>query len=193
MKVLMINGSRREKGCTYTALHMVEQVLNQAGIETEILFVGKRSVNGEIDALVKEAIEKMKEADGLVLGSPVYYASATGEIVAFLDRFFWNGGAALRCKPAAVLTSARRGGTTATLEVLNKYPTYQEMPLVSSCYWNMVHGNTPEEVMQDAEGVHIMETLGRNMAWILKCIEAGRQAGIDQPEAKEKVRTNFIR
>jgi multimeric flavodoxin WrbA len=193
MKVLMINGSRREKGCTYTALHLVEQVLNQAGIETEILFVGKRAVNGEIDALVKEAIEKMKEADGLVLGSPVYYASATGEIVAFLDRFFWNGGAALRCKPAAVLTSARRGGTTATLEVLNKYPTYQEMPLVSSCYWNMVHGNTPEEVMQDAEGVHIMETLGRNMAWILKCIEAGRQAGIDQPEAKEKVRTNFIR
>ena len=189
----MINGSRREKGCTYTALHLVEQVLNQAGIETEILFVGKRAVNGEIDALVKEAIEKMKEADGLVLGSPVYYASATGEIVAFLDRFFWNGGAALRCKPAAVLTSARRGGTTATLEVLNKYPTYQEMPLVSSCYWNMVHGNTPEEVMQDAEGVHIMETLGRNMAWILKCIEAGRQAGIDQPEAKEKVRTNFIR
>ncbi len=193
MKVLMINGSRREKGCTYTALHLVEQVLNQAGIETEILFVGKRAVNGEIDALVKEAIEKMKEVDGLVLGSPVYYASATGEIVAFLDRFFWNGGAALRCKPAAVLTSARRGGTTATLEVLNKYPTYQEMPLVSSCYWNMVHGNTPEEVMQDAEGVHIMETLGRNMAWILKCIEAGRQAGIDQPEAKEKVRTNFIR
>ena len=193
MKVLMINGSRREKGCTYTALHLVEQVLNQAGIETEILFVGKRAVNGEIDALVKEAIEKMKEADGLVLGSPVYYASASGEIVAFLDRFFWNGGAALRCKPAAVLTSARRGGTTATLEVLNKYPTYQEMPLVSSCYWNMVHGNTPEEVMQDAEGVHIMETLGRNMAWILKCIEAGRQAGIDQPEAKEKVRTNFIR
>lgn len=193
MKVLMINGSRREKGCTYTALHLVEQVLNQAGIETEILFVGKRAVNGEIDALVKEAIEKMKEVDGLVLGSPVYYASAAGEIVAFLDRFFWNGGAALRCKPAAVLTSARRGGTTATLEVLNKYPTYQEMPLVSSCYWNMVHGNTPEEVMQDAEGVHIMETLGRNMAWILKCIEAGRQAGIDQPEAKEKVRTNFIR
>ena len=177
MKVLMINGSRREKGCTYTALHLIEQVLNQEGIETEILFVGKRAVNGEIEALVKEAIEKMKEADGLVLGSPVYYASATGEIIAFLDRFFWNGRTALRGKPAAVLASARRGGTTAALEVLNKYPTYMEMPLISSRYWNMVHGNTPAEVMQDAEGVQIMETLGRNMAWILKCIEAGRQAG----------------
>ena len=193
MKVLMINGSRREKGCTYTALHLIEQVLNQEGIETEILFVGKRAVNGEIDALVKEAIEKMKEADGLVLGSPVYYASATGEIIAFLDRFFWNGGAALRGKPAAVLASARRGGTTAALEVLNKYPTYMEMPLISSRYWNMVHGNTPAEVMQDAEGVQIMETLGRNMAWILKCIEAGRQAGITQPPAIDKVFTNFIR
>ena len=193
MKVLMINGSRREKGCTYTALHLIEQVLNQEGIETEILFVGKRAVNGEIDALVKEAIEKMKEADGLVLGSPVYYASATGEIIAFLDRFFWNGGTALRGKPASVLASARRGGTTAALEVLNKYPTYMEMPLISSRYWNMVHGNTPAEVMQDAEGVQIMETLGRNMAWILKCIEAGRQVGITQPPATDKVFTNFIR
>ena len=193
MKVLMINGSRREKGCTYTALHLIEQVLHQEGIETEILFVGKRAVNGEIDALVKEAIEKMKEADGLVLGSPVYYASPTGEIVAFLDRFFWNGGDALRGKPAAVLASARRGGTTAALEVLNKYPTYMEMPLISSRYWNMVHGNMPEEVLQDKEGVQIMETLGRNMAWILKCIEAGKAAGIVQPEACKKEFTNFIR
>lgn len=193
MKVLMINGSRREKGCTYTALHLIEQVLNEEGIETEILFVGKRAVNGEIEALVKEAIEKMKEADGLVLGSPVYYASPTGEIVAFLDRLFWNGGDALRGKPAAVLASARRGGTTAALEVLNKYPTYMEMPLISSRYWNMVHGNKPEEVMQDKEGVQIMETLGRNMAWILKCIEAGKQAGITQPPAADKVFTNFIR
>lgn len=112
----------------------------------------------------------MKEADGLVLGSPVYYASATGEIVAFLDRLFWNGESVLRCKPAAAIASARRGGTTAALEVLNKYPTYAEMPLVTSRYWNMVHGNTPEEVLQDAEGVQIMETLGKNMAWILKCI-----------------------
>ena len=193
MKVLKINGSRREKGCTYTALHLIEQVLNEEGIETEILFVGKRAVNGEIEALVKEAIEKMKEADGLVLGSPVYYASPTGEIVAFLDRLFWNGGDALRGKPAAVLASARRGGTTAALEVLNKYPTYMEMPLISSRYWNMVHGNKPEEVMQDKEGVQIMETLGRNMAWILKCIEAGKQAGITQPPAADKVFTNFIR
>lgn len=193
MKVLMINGSRREKGCTYTALHLIEQVLNEEGIETEILFVGKRAVNGEIEALVKEAIEKMKEADGLVLGSPVYYASPTGEIVAFLDRLFWNGGDALRGKPAAVLASARRGGTTAALEVLNKYPTYMEMPLISSRYWNMVHGNKPEEVMQDKEGVQIMETLGRNMAWILKCIEAGKQAGITQPPAPDKLFTNFIR
>ena len=193
MKVLMINGSRREKGCTYTALHLIEQVLNEEGIETEILFVGKRAVNGEIEALVKEAIEKMKEADGLVLGSPVYYASPTGEIVAFLDRLFWNGGDALRGKPAAVLASARRGGTTAALEVLNKYPSYMEMPLISSRYWNMVHGNKPEEVMQDKEGVQIMETLGRNMAWILKCIEAGKQAGITQPPAADKVFTNFIR
>ncbi|MCR5089623.1 MAG: flavodoxin family protein [Oscillospiraceae bacterium] len=193
MKVLMINGSRRANGCTFTALTLAAQELYKEGIESEILNVGCRVVKGELNAVVREALEIMKEADGLVIGSPVYYASPSGEVLSFLDRLFWEGGDVLRCKPCATLTSARRAGTTASLDALNKYPTICEMPLVSSCYWNMVHGFTPEDVMEDLEGVQIMRTLGRNMAWLLKSIEAGKQAGLAQPAPAERVHTNFIR
>ena len=193
MKVLLFNGSRREKGCTYTALSLIAKELEKAGIDTEIIYIGLNVVNGKLDALVKECAAKMKEADGLVIGSPVYYASPTGEIQVFLDRFAGAAGADLRHKPAAAVASARRAGTSATLDVLYKYLMYNEMPVVTSNYWNMVHGNTPEEVLQDKEGVQIMETLGKNMAWLLKCLEAGKKAGVEEPAKPVKVMTNFIR
>ena len=193
MKVLLFNGSRREKGCTYTALSLIAKELEKAGIDTEIIYIGLNAVNGKLDALVKECAAKMKEADGLVIGSPVYYASPTGEIQVFLDRFAGVAGADLRHKPAAAVASARRAGTSATLDVLYKYLMYNEMPVVTSNYWNMVHGNTPEEVLQDKEGVQIMETLGKNIAWLLKSLEAGKKAGVEEPAKPVKVMTNFIR
>lgn len=194
MKVLLINGSRRKAGCTYTALEEIAGVLNKEGIETEIFFVGIDAVNGNINSLVKEAGEKCAEADGFIFGSPVYYASPTGEILAFLDRLFWNYGNVMKHKPGAAIVSARRGGTTASFDVLNKYFTINEMPIVSSRYWNMVHGNSPAEVRQDEEGMQVMRILARNMAWMLKCIEAGKAAGIEAPVLDEERKfTNFIR
>ena len=193
MKVLLVNGSRREFGCTYTALKEVAGALENAGIGTEILYVGKAAANGSIDEIVKKTGAMLDQVDGIVLGSPVYYASPSGEVQMFLDRLFMQYGAALKYKPGAAVVSARRAGTTAALDVLNKYLMINEMPVVSSQYWNMVHGNSPEEVRQDAEGMQIMRILGQNMAWLLKCIEAGKQAGINAERTEEKVKTNFIR
>ena len=193
MKVLMLNGSRNAKGCTFTALSEIAKELTAAGIDSEIVHIGKDAMNGNIDAAVKDVAAKLKEADGLVIGSPVYYASASGEVVAFLDRLFWTAGDDLRHKPGAAIASARRAGTTATLDGLNKYFMINQMPVVSSTYWNMVHGYTPEDVMKDEEGVQIMQNLGRNMAWLLQCIEAGKAAGIEHPQEPATVRTNFIR
>lgn len=192
MKVLMLNGSRREKGCTFTALSEVAKALNEAGVETEIVHAGGDAVNGKIDELVKDIRDKMSSSDGLVVGSPVYFAGASGEITAVLDRLFATSEDILRLKPAAAIASARRAGTTATLDSLNKYFTYAEMPVVSSRYWNMVHGFKPEDVLADKEGVQIMHVLGRNMAWMLKCIEAGKKAGVETPPAEKKIFTNFI-
>ncbi len=193
MKVLMLNGSRNEKGCTYTAMTEIGKELTAAGIDYEIVHVGKDAVNGNIDAAVKAVAAKMKESDGLVIGSPVYYASPSGEVVAFLDRLFGVAGADLRHKPGAVIASARRAGTTATLEVLSKYIQYAEMPLVNSNYWTMVHGSRPEDVLKDEEGMQIMHLLGKNMAWLMQCIEAGKKAGVQEPAPEKKVYTNFIR
>lgn len=193
MKVILINGSRRDDGCSYTALCQVAESLNQEGIETNVVSVGSRVVKGEVNEAVKELAELAKEADGFVVGSPVYYASPSGEIEMILDRLLGVAGADMRLKPAAAIASARRGGTTATVDALNKYFQFNQMPVVSSNYWNIVHGNTPEEVKQDAEGMQIMKLLGKNMAWMLKCIEAGKNAGVSLPEAEEKVKTNFIR
>lgn len=193
MKVILFNGSRNEKGSTYTALSLVAEELNKNGIETEFFWVGERALNGQIDQLVDEAVEKIQTADGMVLGSPVYYASPSGELIAFLDRFYWKGEKFLRFKPAAALTVARRAGTTACLDVLNKYITYAQQPVITSRYWNMVHGSNGNDVLKDEEGIQIMHSLGRNMAWILKSIEAGKNAGIPQPEAETKIFTNFIR
>ena len=193
MKVLMINGSRNAAGCTFTALSEIAKELNAEGIDTEILHVGKGAVDGKVNEMVQAAIEKMKESDGLIIGSPVYYASPSGEVIAFLDRFFGAGSQVLRHKPAAAIASARRAGTTSSLDVLNKYIQYSEMPLVTSNYWPMVHGSVPADVLKDEEGVQIMHLLGKNLAWILKCIEAGKKAGIEAPAEVGKVKTNFIR
>ena len=193
MKVLMINGSRNAAGCTFTALSEIAKEFNADGIDTEILHVGKGAVDGKVNEMVQAAIEKMKESDGLIIGSPVYYASPSGEVIAFLDRFFGAGSQVLRHKPAAAIASARRAGTTSSLDVLNKYIQYSEMPLVTSNYWPMVHGSVPADVLKDEEGVQIMHLLGKNLAWILKCIEAGKKAGIEAPAEVGKVKTNFIR
>jgi multimeric flavodoxin WrbA len=193
MKVILFNGSRNEKGSTYTALNLVADTLKENGLETEIFWVGGKALTGEIDALVEEAIAKLQTADAIVLGSPVYYASPSGEMVAFLDRLYWKGEKYLRFKPAAAVTVARRAGTTACLDVLNKYITYAQQPVITSRYWNMVHGSNGDDVMKDEEGIQIMHTIGRNMAWILKSIEAGKAAGVIQPESEKKIWTNFIR
>ena len=193
MKVLLINGSRRKSGCTYTALKEVADVLESEKISTEIIHVGIDAVNGNIDKAVKETAAMLDEVDGIVLGSPVYYASPSGEIQVFLDRLFYIHGDKLKHKPGAVVASARRAGTTAALDVPNKYLMINEMPVVSSQYWTMVHGNSPEEVRQDAEGMQTMRILGKNMAWLLRCIEAGRQAGILPERTEERVWTNFVR
>ena len=206
MKVLLINGSPHERGCTYTALCEVEKTLKECGIETEIFWIGNKPIGGCIackgciklgkcayDDVVNVAREKSYEADGFIFGTPVHYAAPSGNMTAFMDRLFFSAGKTMRLKPAAAVASARRAGTTATLEIINKYFTISSMPVVSSKYWNMVHGNTPEQVRQDEEGMQVMRELGRNMAWLLKCIEAGRAAGIPDPVKEKPVMTNFIR
>lgn len=193
MKVVMINGSRRENGCTKTALEIIAEQLKENDIDSVIFSIGKYVQEGNLKDIVNTVAEEMKQAEGFIVGSPVYYASPSGEVISFLDQLFGAAEADLRFKPAAAIASARRGGTTATLDVLNKYFAYNQMPVISSRYWNMVHGNTPEQVMQDDEGIQIMKTLADNMAWIIKSIEAGKNNGVKQPEAKQKIFTNFIR
>lgn len=207
MKVLLLNGSPHAKGCTFTALSEVAKELETQGIQTEILQIGTQPVRGCIgcrrcrttghcifdNGIVNLVIDKAAEADGFIVGSPVYYASANGALIALLDRIFYAGSKNFVYKPAAAVVSARRAGTTASFDELNKYFTISQMPVVSSQYWNMVHGNTPDEVRQDLEGLQIMRTLGRNMAWLLRCIEAGKKANVSLPEAEPRVATNFIR
>lgn len=206
MKVILVNGSPREKGCTYTALCEVAGALEKNGIETEIFQVGAKPIAGCIgcnvclkngrcfvDDPVNEFVEKAKTADGFVFGSPVHYAAASGAITSFLDRTFYGKGNVFAGKPGAAVVSCRRGGAASAFDQLNKYFTINSMPVVSSQYWNQVHGNTPDEVRQDAEGLQTMRTLGSNMAWLLKCIQAGAAAGITFPEREPAMKTNFIR
>lgn len=205
MKVLLINGSPRRNGCTFTALSEVEKTLNLEGIETELVQLGAKAVQGCIacgrcrtlgrcafDDLVNETAPKLEAADGLVVGSPVYYASANGGLIAFLDRLFYSTPFDKTMKAGAAVLSCRRGGASASFDELNKYFTISGMPVVSSQYWNSVHGNTPEEVGQDLEGLQIMRTLGRNMAFLVKSIALGREK-LGLPEKEPRVSTNFIR
>ena len=210
MKVLLFNGSCNEHGCTYTALKEIAEALENNGIESEIIQVGKgpirdcigcgacRKLGGQCvfkDDIVNESIEKAKDADGFIFGSPVYYAHPSGRLLSFMDRLFYAGGANFKFKPAAAIASARRAGTTASLDAIIKHFTINQMPVVSSNYWPMVHGgqNCPDDAKKDLEGMQVMRTLGNNMAWILKCIDAGKKSGINYPIEEERVWTNFIR
>ena len=209
MKVLLLNGSPHKEGCTYTALCEVEKTLNEAGIETEIFWVGLKPIIGctgcdkccELgkcvydDDPVNEFVKKACKAEGFIFGSPVHYAGASGAVTSFLDRAFYSNKncCAFKFKPAASIVSARRSGTTATFDQLNKYATISQMPIISSPYWNGVHGYTPDDVRQDEEGMYVMRQLGRNMAFFLKCIQAGLDAGLKHDESEKPIRTHFIR
>lgn len=210
MKVLLVNGSPHAQGCTYTALCEIASVLQAEGIETELVQLGTSPIRGCTgcatcirsktrrcvfnDDPVNETLDKLRECDGVVFGSPVHYASAGGSITSFLDRLFYAGGKELRGKVGAAVVSARRAGTTAALDQLNKYFYISGMPIAPSQYWPMVHGNTPDQVRQDEEGMQIMRTLGRNIAFMVKAFSLAKENGINPPELeKEKKFTNFIR
>lgn len=206
MKVLLVNGSPHEKGCTYTALKEISDTLNSEGIETDIYYIGTEPVapckacracaklgRCVVNDKVNEFVEYARNFDGYVFGSPVHYASASGVIVPFLDRVFFVDGASYRLKPATAIVSARRAGTTATLDQLNKYFQITQMPVISGRYWNMVHGANPEEVLKDEEGMQNMRILARNMAYFLKCKDLATKAGLELPKQEETVYTNFIR
>ena len=203
MKALLINGSPRERGCTYTALSELAQTLEAEGIETEIIQAGARATHGCIacgkcretgkcvfDDVVNETAPKLAEADALVIGAPVYYASPAGGAVSFMDRLFHSTGIDMTMKVGAAVVSCRRGGNTSSFDVLNKYFTIAGMPIASSQYWNMVYGSTPEEVRKDLEGLQTMRTLGRNMAFLMKSIALGKaQYGL--PEKEKSIVTSF--
>jgi multimeric flavodoxin WrbA len=207
MKVLLVNGSSHPNGCTFTALSEVAKTLEASGIETEIIQVGNAPLRDCIacgrcrelgkcvfdDDDVNAFVEKARAADGFVFGTPVYYAHPSGRLFSFLDRAFYSGSSAFAHKPGAAVASARRAGTTASFDAVNKYFTISQMPIVSSTYWNMVHGTCAEDVLKDEEGLQTMRNLGRNMAWLLHCIALGRENGVPAPEAERTYHTNFIR
>lgn len=205
MKALLINASPHAKGCTHRALIELAEELGSRDIESEIVHLdsdmpGCRGCrycakNGccVIDDQVNQLASRLDEFDAIVLGSPVYYSGPSGQICAFADRFFYSTFGRMAGKLGASVVSCRRGGASASFDRLNKYFQISNMPVVSSQYWNQVHGNTPEEVERDVEGLQTMRTLGANMAWLLKCIEAGRREGVDLPVYEATMFTNFIR
>lgn len=213
MKVLLVNGSPHKAGCTNRALEEVARTLGEGGVDTETVWIGARPVGGCTacgacaklgrcafgnDDGVNDFLARAAGADGFVFGAPVHYGRAGASLLGFMDRVFYANGSAgqpnvLAFKPAAAVTSARRAGTTSALADIEKYFTISQMPIVSSRYWNMVHGKSAEEVEKDEEGLWTMRQLGRNMAWMLRCIEAGRAAGVGLPEGEQGVWTNFVR
>ncbi len=207
MKVLLVNGSPHEHGCCREALGEIAAALEAEGVGSDIFWIGAKPIAGCMGCgacgklgrcvfdgdSVNRFMEIAGEYDGYIFSSPVHYASMSGGMTSFMDRVFYSGGHKLRGKPAAGIVSARRGGTTAALDQLNKYFYIAGMPIATSQYWPMVHGNTPEEVRRDLEGMQIMRTLARNMAWLVKAFAAARAAGIEPPELEERVSTNFIR
>ena len=209
MKVLLINGSPRMAGNTARALQEAAAALEAEGVETELVWIGNKEIRGCIACGIcgkkgdnrcvfdndpcNEFIQKAAVADGLIVGSPVYYAGAAGSLIALLDRLFYAGGSLLRFKPAAGVGVARRAGAIEAADQINKYFQINSMPVVGSSYWGIAFGRTPGEAEGDGEGLHTMRTLGRNMAWLLRCIEAGREAGVPVPEIEPKVMTNYVR
>lgn len=204
-KVLLINGSPNQKGCTYTALQEVAATLEKNDIQTETFWIGKKPISGCIACFkcfelgrcvfkdnVNEIGSRLDEFDGIIVGSPVYFAGPSAQLCAFLDRLFFSHMDKLKGKLGAAVVSCRRGGASAAFDRLNKYFTENYRSVVGSQYWNQVHGFTPADVKQDLEGMQTMRTLGQNMAWLLHCIEAGKKAGFDKPVYEEPIRTNFI-
>lgn len=204
-QVLLINGSPNAKGCTYTALREVADALEREGLTTEIVHVGGRDIRGCIgcrkckqqgkcvfDDLVNEVAPKFESCEGIVIGSPVYFASANGTLVSFIDRLFYSVSCDKSMKVGAAVVSCRRGGASATFDELNKYFTISGMPVASSQYWNSVHGYTPDDVRQDVEGLQVMRVLGRNMAFLIKSIRLGKDT-FGLPEKEPHQFTNFIR
>ena len=206
MKIILVNGSPHQKGCTYTALQEVKKTLEKNEIETEEFWIGNKPTAGcigcgkcletgkcFIEDKVNEFLQKVPKTDGFVFGTPVHFASGSGMITSFMDRIFYGRRNLFKNKLAAGIVSCRRGGATSTFDQINKYFAMNNMPIVTSQYWNMVHGSKPEDVLKDEEGMQTMRTLANNMAWILKCIEAGRKLGIKDPENEKIISTNFIR
>ena len=211
MKVLLVNGSPHEKGCTYTALGETAKTLNEERIATEVFWIGTKPLSGCVGCkacvklgrcvfndCVNDFIARAAEADGFIFGTPVHYAAAGGAMTAFMDRAFYSaflggGNRAFYLKPAAAVLSARRAGTTSAFDQINKYFALHEMPIVSSRYWNMVFGAKPEDVLRDEEGLYTMRVLARNMAFLLKCKKAGLAGGVEPPRREEPRFTNFIR
>ena len=208
MKIILVNGSPHENGCTNAALEEIAKELGKNGIESEIFWIGTDPIAGCIGCgvcrssggnrcfrtdRVNDFIDIAETADGFIFGTPVHWASASGAITSFMDRVFFAAGGKLRGKPAACIASARRAGTTATLDQLNKYFYICGLPIVPSQYWAMVHGSKPEDVASDLEGLQIMRSLAKNMAWMVKSFAAGREKGIVPPALEPIVRTNFIR
>ena len=206
-KILLINGSPRSGGCTDTALSEVAAELERNGVETELIEIGKRPVAGCIacggcretgrcvfnDDAVNRISERLDEYDGIVVGSPVYYAGPSGQICAFLDRLFYSNGGRMEGKIGAAVVSCRRGGASSAFDRLNKYFQISNMVVASSQYWNQVHGNSPEEVRQDIEGMQTMRTLGKNIAWLAKSMKTAGENGVQPPAYEPKTFTNFIR
>lgn len=206
MKVILVNGSPHQRGCTYIALTEVKKSLENNGIVTEDFWIGNKPIAGCIgcgscldtgkcfvDDKVNEFLEMVPNADGFIFGTPVHFASGSGMITSFMDRVFYGRRSLFKNKVAAAVISCRRGGATSTFDQINKYFAMNNMPIVTSQYWNMVHGSKPEDVLKDEEGLQTMRTLGNNMAWILRCIDAGKKAGVMEPENEKVVMTSFIR
>ena len=204
-KVLLINGSPHEFGCTYTALREIAETLEKDGLETELLYLGKKPVAGCIACgachssgrcmfqdKVNQVLDRLDDYRGIVVGSPVYFSGPSGQLCAFLDRLFCCAGEELKGKIGAAVVSCRRGGATAAFDRLNKYFTISNMHVAGSQYWNQVHGSSPEDVRRDEEGLQTMRTLAHNISWLIKSIEAGEQAGIALPESEKRLRTSFI-
>ena len=206
MKVLLVNGSPHEKGATYAAMTVIAEALANEGVESEIFWIGNEAVGGCLGCgycrkekrcvrgdRVNDLTVRLSEFDGFIFGSAVHYAASTGALSSFMDRLFYMNSFAMRMKPAAAIVSCRRGGATAAFDEINKYFTISEMPIVSSNYWNQIHGSNAEEAMQDIEGVQTMKILGRNMAYMVKALAAAKEAGVIPAEREKKTLTNFIR
>lgn len=204
-KILLINGSPNEFGCTYTALKEVSDTLNKHNVKTDILHLGKKPISGciacfkcqetgkcAISDLVQNVSDNLDDYAGIILGSPVYYGGPAGMLCSFLDRLFFSNESRMAGKLGAAVVSCRRGGASAAFDRLNKYFSISNMHIVGSQYWNQVHGLTADDVRKDEEGLQTMRTLGQNIAWLLKCLEKGKENGIQKPIYEDRMRTHFI-